>query len=416
MLNKLNRRSVLKSVLAAGVASSASKLTTASALPATSDREYWISVLERVSDPVLRALSQRRLSTSMPVEAQPGDAAARKQSTCLEAMGRLLAGIAPFLESPTPVSAEESLRRRYCEWARAGIESGTDPASPDYMHFGRSGQTLVDSAFLALAISRAPTQLWTNLSPAAKRTLIQALKDTRQIKPPESNWLLFSAMVEAGLCLMGEDWQTEPVDYALRQHRAWFLGDGTYGDGPHFHWDYYNSYVIQPLLLAVLEATGKNRSGEWHDFYPIALDRARRYAAIQERLISPEATFPAIGRSLAYRFGAFHHLADTALRRQLPEDVSPAQVRSALTAVMRRMIEATGTFDASGWLTIGFAGHQPAIGEHYISTGSCYLCSFAWLPLGLSPADPFWSAPPQHWTAQKVWSGENLPADHALDA
>ncbi len=96
--------------------------------------------------------------------------------------------------------------------------------------------------------------------------------------------------------------------------------------------------------------------------------RARRYAAIQERLIGPEGTFPPIGRSLCYRFGAFHLLAEMALRQQLPEGISPEQVRSGLTAVMRRMVDAPGTFDDHGWLTVGFYGHQPSIAESYIST------------------------------------------------
>ena len=33
-----------------------------------------------------------------------------------------------------------------------------------------------------------------------------------------------------------------------------------------------------------------------------------RYAAVQERLIAPDGTFPALGRSIAYRCGAFHLL------------------------------------------------------------------------------------------------------------
>jgi len=103
-----------------------------------------------------------------------------------------------------------------------------------------------------------------------------------------------------------------------------------------------------------------------------------------------------------------------ALRRQLPESVSPEQVRCALTAVMRRMIEAPGTFDEQGWLTLGFCGHQPSIAEDYISTGSSYLCSVAWLPLGLPPDDPFWKNPPKPWTQQKIWSGKDVPLDGAL--
>jgi hypothetical protein len=213
---------------------------------------------------------------------------------------------------------------------------------------------------------------------------------------------------------MGEQWDPVRVDYAIRQHEQWYVGDGEYGDGPHFHWDYYNSFVIHPLLLQVLD-TVSPASDKWNAFRPKMLARAQRYAAIQERMISPEATYPAIGRSLAYRFGAFHLLADMSLRQQLPEGVSPEQVRCALTAVMHRMIDAPGTFDASGWLTIGFAGHQPAIGEKYISTGSCYLCSAAWLPLGLPNENVFWSGPATQWTSQKLWSGDNLPADHAID-
>jgi len=213
--------------------------------------------------------------------------------------------------------------------------------------------------------------------------------------------------------MMGEDWNRSRVDFALRQHEMWYKGDGMYGDGPPFHWDYYNSFVIQPMLLDVMRLVGST-TPEWQAQRAPILTRARRYAAIQERLISPEGTFPPIGRSLAYRFGAFQLLAQMALRHELPEGVTPAQVRSALTAVMRRMIEAPGTFDADGWLTIGYCGHQPHIGEGYISTGSLYLCSAALLPLGLPPTDEFWSAPPAEWTARKAWSGQDLPADHAI--
>ena len=142
--------------------------------------------------------------------------------------------------------------------------------------------------------------------------------------------------------------------------------------------------------------------------------RARRYAEVQERLIAPDGSFPSIGRSTCYRFGAFQLLAQMAWRRELPAEVKPAQVRCALTAVIRRMIEAPGTFDDQGWLRIGFCGHQPALAETYISTGSLYLCTAGLLPLGLPPEDEFWRGAPARWTSQKLWAGENLPADHAL--
>ena len=231
--------------------------------------------------------------------------------------------------------------------------------------------------------------------------------------PGFNNWLLFSATVEAGLKSLGAGWDRSRVDYAVRQHEQWYKGDGAYGDGPSFHWDYYNSFVIHPMLLSVLDEC-KEELPAWKDLAPRVAERARRYAAVQERLIAPDASFPAIGRSLAYRCGAFHLLADIALRRTLPDGLAPAQVRGALTAVIRRTMEAPQTFDADGWLRIGFCGHQPAVGETYISTGSLYLCSVALLPLGLPPSDPFWSAAPQPWTSAKAWSGQAFPIDHAL--
>ena len=139
------------------------------------------------------------------------------------------------------------------------------------------------------------------------------------------------------------------------------------------------------------------------------LARARRHAAVQERLIGPDGTFPAIGRSIAYRAGAFQLLAQIALRRALPEGVAPGQVRAALSAVLLRTLDAPGTFDANGWLRIGLAGHQPGVGERYISTGSLYLCATAFLPLGLPPDDPFWAQPAQPWTARLAWSGAPVP-------
>ena len=103
-----------------------------------------------------------------------------------------------------------------------------------------------------------------------------------------------------------------------------------------------------------------------------------------------------------------------ALGRELPDPLTGPQVRCALTAVTRRLMEAPGTFDRDGWLRIGFCGHQPKLGESYISTGSLYLCSAVLLPLGLGPADPFWAGPAQNWTSRRIWSGEDRPADHAV--
>ena len=156
-----------------------------------------------------------------------------------------------------------------------------------------------------------------------------------------------------------------------------------------------------------------DESPAWAAMRPAVTLRAQRYADVQERVIGPDGHYPAVGRSITYRCGAFHHLADVALRRMLPQNVTPPQVRGALTAVMQKTLGAAATFTSDGWLQIGLAGHQPGLGEVYISTGSLYLCSFAWLPLGLPPSDPFWSLPAEPWSAQRLWGGKDMHPDHA---
>jgi hypothetical protein len=365
----------------------------------------------RLADPVLNNLANRTLKARMPVEEASG--ANRRGVTHLEAFGRLIAGIAPWLDLPADGSAEAALRAQYAALARRALANAIDPASPDFMNFTRDRQPLVDAAFLAHGLIRAPRALVEPLDATVKRQLVSALESTRSIVPAFSNWLLFSAMVEAGLATLGASWDRVRVDYALRQHDDWYKGDGVYGDGPPFHFDYYNSFVIQPMMLDVLDTCAGDVAA-WKEMHERVRDRARRYAAILERLVAPDGSFPAVGRSIAYRCGAFQLLAQMALRRDLPADVSPAQVRGALTAVIRRTLEAPDTFDADGWLRIGLAGHQPGVGERYISTGSLYLCAVALLPLGLPATDPFWSSPSAPWTAAKAWSGQPCPIDHAL--
>jgi hypothetical protein len=379
---------------------------------APTDRAYWLGTLDKLAGPVLRNLAAGTLKRTMPVEST-GNIADRRKYTHLEALGRLLAGIAPWLEAPLPAGAERDQQQRFAGLARAAIRQATDPQSPDYLNFHEGGQPLVDCGFLAQALLRAPNELWKKLDPLAQRNLHTALASSHVIQPPFNNWLLFAATVEAALAMMGEPWDTLRIDYAVRQHQEWYLGDGVYGDGPHFHFDYYNSFVIQPMLVDVLRVIGAH-SKSWSAMVPDVMARARRYAAIQERLISPEGTFPAVGRSIAYRCGAFHLLAQMALLGELPAPLSGPRVRAALTAVMRRTLDAPGTFDNDGWLTVGFCGHQPHLGETYISTGSLYLCAAVLLPLGLAPSDAFWSGAPENWTAKRLWHGEDAPADHAI--
>ena len=379
------------------------------------DRQHWVSEMDRFARPVLENLANGTLKANMPVERCEGNRRHREDYSHLEALGRLLDGMAPWLELGPDNTREGKLRSEYIGLACKAIANAVDPASPDHLNFNRGAQPLVDAAFLAQGLLRAPTQLWGNLDAVTKERLVNELKSSRVIKAYQNNWLLFASTIEAALLEFTGEWDEERALDGVRRFRDdWYVGDGLYGDGATFHADYYNSFVIHPMLYQVLLTLSSHGVSEAEAFLPVEAVRYARYAAILEGLISPEGSFPCIGRSICYRCGAMHALSDVALRGMLPEGISAAQVRSALTAVIRTQMSASGTYDAKGWLTLGFAGHQPGLAENYISTGSLYLCSFAFVALGLPETDPFWIAPAKPWTARKAWGGVDLKADHSI--
>ena len=374
------------------------------------DRAFTVRTAERLATPVLTALAEHRLRRDLPVI--PG-AEKRQQFAVLEAAGRTLAGLAPWLALGPADDEEGRLRARLADLARRGLASLVAADSPDRVDFAVKGQPLVDAAFLAEALLRARPVLWDPLEPGVKKALLEALAATRVTKPPTNNWLLFAAMVEVAQWELGGEHRLAPIEEAVRRHQEWYLGDGTYGDGPQFHWDYYNSFVIQPMLVEVLRVLAAHNHPLAVE-QPVIVARACRQATLLEHLISPEGTIPIIGRSSTYRFGALRHLACTALDHRLDPSLQPGAVRAAMTAVIRRMVEAPGTFDAQGWLRPGVVGFQPSMRDSYINAGSLYLCTTGLMHLGLPATDPLWTEPASPWTQQALWSGADLPGDHAL--
>ena len=374
------------------------------------DRKVWVDNAVKIIHPVLYNLSNNTLKKNIPFESRGN----RKAHSYLEAVGRTLCGIAPWLELGPDDTEEGKIRAKYIDMAVKGLSNAVNPSAPDYLDFDLPYQALVDAAFLAQGLLRAPTQLWGNFDEVTKQRMITELKRSRKIRPFESNWLLFASIVEAAILEFDGDYDHKRMTYGVNKFRdQWYEGDANYGDGPNFHMDYYNSFVINPMLTDVLRIM-KKHNVEGADFLKKQQQRASRYAAIQERMISPEGSYPCVGRSITYRFGAFHALAQACLLHWLPSNVAPAQVRCAMTTVIKRQMKSPFNFDNNGWLTVGYAGRQLNMSESYINTGSEYLCTFGLLQLGLPATDPFWSEPYTEWTNMKAWKGIEVPCDHAL--
>ena len=389
-------------------------------------RADWVAYADRLARPVLQAAAAGSLHTA--VTAHHPDCDPDRLSTApLEAMGRLLAGLAPWFETaysgasprsdgPVIRLPQEEARPRddLHQLAASALVHMSDPGDPSYLRFaGNEQQTLVDAAFLAHGFLRSPG-FWYSLDPATRHRLVDGMKALRTRKPGFNNWLLFGAITEAFLLSIKEDADLMRIDYALRQHEQWYLGDGTYGDGPNYHADYYNSYVIHPMLSDILGAVA-HHDAAWAQMHARQQERLARAAVIQERMIAPDGSWPVLGRSMAYRCGAFQTLAQSALQHVLPHSLRPSQVRCALSAAIERSLGPDACWRPDGFLRIGLAGHQPSLGEHYITTGSLYLASLVLLPLGLSPEDPFWADTDEPWTSVRAFElAEDMDADHAL--
>ena len=350
----------------------------------------------------------------MPVELSPTWDGRPQKVMYMEAFGRLLAGISPWLALPDDGTEESKKREKLRDWALKSLTHAVDPNSKDYLLWEGHTQILVDSSYIANSFLRAPKQLWEPLSAQTKARYIEKFKSLRKITPWNNNWMLFAAMNETFLMSIGEEYDLYRITVAINKFEQWYTGDGMYADGEHFALDYYNSYVIHPMLIDILKVAVNYPARTKQPQLDLATKRMQRYGEFLERLISPEATFPAFGRSIVYRLAAFQPLSLLALNHQLPKTLPEGQVRNALTAVMKRMNSVEGNFNKQGFLQIGLAGHQPDAANYYTNNGSLYITSLVFLALGLPADDVFWNAPSQDWTNKKAWSGAAFPPDKKI--
>ena len=376
------------------------------------DRQVWADLCYKISQPVLENMSKGNFQKDFPLELSPTWDGRDTKVAYLETFARLMAGISPWLALPDDGTPEGKQRKQLHEWAIQAYKNAVDPNSPDKITWlTNTSQPLCDASYLVESFMRAPEATWGQLDEVTKKRYIEGLKSLRTIRPAYNNWLLFRAMVEVFFMSIGEDVDEYALSVGLQKMSEWYLSDGWYSDGPEYAMDYYNSYVMHPMMVEVVEMCKKHKFST-----PISLDlavkRMNRFNTILDRFISPEGAYPAVGRSVIYRMGAFQTLAMSAWKYGLPKDLTNGSVRSALTCVMKRMFAVDGNFDDKGYLRLGFAGHQPNLANYYSNNGSLYMTSLVFMPLGLPADHPFWTAPAEPWTSQKAWSGQEFPEDY----
>ena len=380
--------------------------------PVWEDRIFWVSLLQKIAFPVLNNLARGSLKKNMPYESNSDK---ERKFVYFEAFARVFNGIAPWLELGVDSSEEGRIREKYIYLTLKCITNSVNPNSKDYIFLVEPKQSLVDVALFAQGLLRAKNEIWLNLPMDIQARIIRELKNTRIIAPYENHWLLYTAIIEAALLEFTGECDKERLTYGVSKFRDdFYLGDAIYSDGEDFEIGYFNSLIIHPMLNDILTVMRKYglQDGEFLD---VQLMRSSRLASQLERVISPEGTYPLLGKSLAYRCGIFHLLSQAALLKILPRNINPAQVRSALTKVLRAQFGNNNNFDDDGWLIIGLNGYQKDIGENNINTGSLYMCCAAFLPLGLDNNDIFWTAPFVEWSSLKAWNGHEIQKDQSIN-
>lgn len=390
-----------------------------------SDRLYWSEQAWQMAAPVLENMAHGTLQKNFVLETSKIWDGRDPKVAYMECFGRLMAGIAPWLSLPDDDTAEGARRKQLREWALKAYVNAVDPESPDYLGWENGSQTLVDAAYLVESFLRAYDALWVPLDDVTKARYIKELTGLHRYAPPYSNWLIFVAMEEAFLLKVGATYDEYRIHVGLNKMEEWYVGDGWYADGQAFAFDYYNSFVIQPMYQEVVDVVRSTKGDAYRLLHRVGpndggerraaqiLERMQKFAVILERFISPEGTFPVFGRSIPYRMAAMQPLALLAWQQRLPQELHEGQVRAALTAVMHRMFDTRSNYNEGGFLTIGFVGNsaQSPV-DTYTNNGSLYMASLTFMPLGLPADASFWTSTPEKWTSKKAWEGDDFPKDH----
>jgi len=357
-------------------------------------RNYWVEQLMRLSSPVIDNLSKDSLKITMPITQ-------RQDYQYLEAFGRTFCGMSRWLNLKDD-SEEEIIRATVRKKVVKCFQNGFSPDSFDYFNFDNGTQPLVDAAFIAQGLMRAPL-IWNMLDEDTKSRIIEVFISLRRVKPHPNNWMLFASMIEAfildktGIC--DENRLLEGINAFIY---AFYVGDGVYADGKNYDNNYYNSYVIHPMLMDILLLLQDKGLHSIHECKLLEAKRYHRYSQWMERQISETGSLPVYGRSVVYRLGMLHALAEYVC---VSDSILPmGQIRTAMTQALIHQLDERD-YDEHGFLKVGYNDYQPELAESYISTGSGYLCSTFFLPLGLPHNHAFWKDNAEDWTSLKLFNG-----------
>ena len=329
----------------------------------------------------------------------------------LECFSRIFAGISTWIISNDNDNKYENEQKKIISSLICDCFDKLMPFFDKEMDLFSIGQSIVECAYICYGFIISKNKIWLLLKEDTQKNIITIFKKVRLLIVKWhfcNNWYLFHGIIETFFKTINIDYNEEFIIEMIHSVNGWYCGDGFYFDGEKkFKMDYYNSYVIQPFFIEILKVFNSS-------LLDIAIQRCIRYSEFLERIIGSDGTFPPLGRSITYRFAAFHLLSYCIYNNHISVCHNYGQLRNSLTKVLINILN-KDIYDSDGFLNIGFNCEQNSLQDYYSNTGSCYITTIGLLPLGLEVNHPFWNEPSRPFTQESCWKFKSQIAKYIIN-
>lgn len=390
-------------------------------------REKWLNILLKSVTPVIDGFVNKNIKSTFPIHfsthlSKDDPRKNHKEIVFIELFSRTLLTTSFLFQN------QEFINKYHLNDLFEKMKNMIVIGFSGYLEFNHPSidhQIMVEMANIAYAFIKTPF-LWNSLHKTLQNQILHIMYySITQFKPHINNWLLFEAIIEIFLYKNQKIKVLNKTLFNLRIIESYYIGDGWYKDGSHFHMDFYNSYVILPFLITIYKElyifNYQNQGSLYANLYNKSILKIQRQSEFLERLIGPNGSFPIFGRSAVYRTAIFHALVACVCVNALPHTLSYGQVRNGLNAVIENIFnnEKIKIVDENGFLTFGFSGYQPEMADEYSNSGSIYFTLLIFMPLGLDENHIFWKSGTgsmeDEWSQKKLYSGKSINRDKAIN-
>ena len=288
-------------------------------------------------------------------------------------------------ETSQSISSRLSLISELVRIYTNGIESGTDPGSPDYWGLCHDfDQKFCEMPAIGFAMLYAPEFFYDPLSGSAKKNLADWLNECNRHNLCACNWQFFQIITNLALKVRGLPYSKENMENGLRMIDDYYAEGGWYNDGNGGDKDYYNPFVMLSFGLIYREFMKEEDPDRSVRFYERAMEFGRDYELFFD---DSGSCFP-YGRSMTYRFAQSAFWSTCLMTGVYP--VSESRILELISRNLSWWLSRP-VFDNAGILTIGYGYGNLQMSESYNAPGSPYWGLQAFFYLALPDEDKLWA-------------------------